>query len=158
VTCPDDREGFTAWIRPHWRGMSQLAFRLAPDGDWEDVLQEALAVAWRKRRQFDPARGTARNWLLALVADQARKGHRRAARRVELTRADEARSESVDLDLERALTRLTRRQRLTVELHYYLGLPVADVAAVLSCAPGTVKSTLADARAALHAVLGEEYR
>ncbi len=55
------------------------------------------------------------------------------------------------LDLARALTRLTDRQRLAVELHHVLGIPVAEVASVLGCAEGTVKSTLSDARKRLRA-------
>jgi RNA polymerase sigma-70 factor, ECF subfamily len=48
-----------------------------------DALQDALIAAWRKRNQYDDARETARNWLLAIVADQCRKGHRRRFRRQE---------------------------------------------------------------------------
>jgi RNA polymerase sigma-70 factor (ECF subfamily) len=58
-----------------------------------------------------------------------------------------------DLDLDRALRGLSSRQRLAVELFYYLGLPVSEVALVMGCAEGTVKSTLADARARLRTTL-----
>ena len=58
-----------------------------------------------------------------------------------------------DLDLRSALRRLTGRQRLAVELYYYAGLPVAECALVMSCAEGTVKSTLAAARERLRADL-----
>jgi RNA polymerase sigma-70 factor (ECF subfamily) len=68
--------GFTEWVRPHWTSMSRLAVRLAGGGG-EDVLQEALMLAWRKRDRFDPSKGSARNWLLALTADSARKYRRR---------------------------------------------------------------------------------
>jgi len=59
--------------------------------------------------------------------------------------------------MERAVCRLPSRQRLAVELHYYLDLPIADVAQVMRCADGTVKSTLSDARARLRTLLGEDY-
>jgi RNA polymerase sigma-70 factor (ECF subfamily) len=61
------------------------------------------------------------------------------------------------LDLSVALARLSERQRLAVALHYYLGLPVAEAAVVMACSPGTVKSTLSDARARLRAILGDDY-
>jgi RNA polymerase sigma-70 factor (ECF subfamily) len=66
------------------------------------------------------------------------------------------RSEQVDLDA--ALARLTDRQRLAVNLRYFLELPVADVAQVLDCSEGTAKSTLSDARRQLRKLLGEDYR
>ncbi len=61
-----------------------------------------------------------------------------------------------DLDLERALHRLTARQRTAVELHYFVGLDVASIAAAMSCAPGTVKATLHQARARLRDLLGDQ--
>jgi RNA polymerase sigma factor (sigma-70 family) len=153
-----DRDAFAAWIRPHWGGMAQLARRLAPDGEWEDVLQEALSATWHKRAQFDQQRGTARNWLLAIVADQARKAHRRVVRWPPRAVEDVREDEHADADLDRALAQLSVRQRTAVVLHYYLGLSIADVAEVMSAAPGTVKSMLADARTRLRRELGEDYR
>jgi RNA polymerase sigma-70 factor (ECF subfamily) len=155
--------GFAAWVRPHWTSMAHFAMRMC-GGEWEDVLQEALAVAWRKRTRFDERRGSARAWLLALTADQIRKSRRRGDRA--LDRADLAVVEDVavdskphrDLDIEAALRQLTLRQRLAVELHYYLGLPVAVAAEVMDCSVGTVKSTLADARTRLRDELGDDFR
>lgn len=169
---PITAEHFNEWIRPHWRAMARLAGRYGSDPD--DILQDALVAAWRHRRSFDPSRGSARAWLLAIVADQQRKAWRRA--RALLARslsAATSRSEvppglgrasagfapdHLGVDLERALTRLTSRQRLAVDLHYYLGLPVAEAAQVMRCSEGTVKSTLADARTRLRTILGEDYR
>jgi RNA polymerase sigma factor (sigma-70 family) len=155
------RDAFGEWVRPHWDGMARLARRLSPASEWEDVLQEALSAAWRKRAQFDPDRGTAGNWLLAIVADQARKGRRRIAVRPHAPLEDAAavaRDSASDLDMERAVARLSGRQQSAVALYYYLGLPIADVAAVMACSPGTVKSTLADARLRLRQDLGQDYR
>jgi RNA polymerase sigma-70 factor (ECF subfamily) len=154
-----DTDTFAAAVRPYWIDMARVARAMAPAGQWEDVVQEALTVAWRKRTGFDGSRGTLRTWLVMIVADQARKGVRRLRGHSELVdvaapphRADE------DLDLARALTRLTARQRTTVALFYFADLPVADVAAALRCSTGTVKSTLADARHRLRRDLGEDYR
>ncbi|MDR1431730.1 MAG: RNA polymerase sigma factor [Propionibacteriaceae bacterium] len=160
----DSHQGFSHWVLPHWAAMSALAARTGPDA--EDVLQDALTQAWRKRRQFDPVRGSARNWLLAITADQRRKHWRRSAARPETALAghealisDSAGPVSEHcLDLERAIASLSKRQGLAVELHYYLGLPISDIAQIMRCSPGTVKSTLADARARLLDRLGKDYR
>jgi RNA polymerase sigma factor (sigma-70 family) len=153
-------DGFTDWVAPHWSVMMHLASRLCGRSVGEDVLQEALTTAWRKRAKFDAERGSARNWLLALTADQARKAHRRSIRQPKSLLIDapgKASTQDRDVDIERAIGRLSNRQKLAVDLYYYLGLPVADVARVMQCAEGTVKSTLADARARLRNELGEDF-
>lgn len=152
-------EGFEAWVRPHLGLMTGLARRLAP-GEAADVVQEALISAWRLRDRYDPERGTPQAWLLTLTSNAATR-HLRTMRRhpVVLTAqpADIAAvAEFADLDLRRAVTVLSSRQRLAVDLYYYLDLPVAEVAAVMICTQGTVKSTLADARRVLRRNLEDQ--
>lgn len=157
--CPP--VAFEQLVLPHWVSMYRLAVHLAGSTDGEDVLQEALAAAWRKRDQFDPARGPAKPWLLAIVADQARK-HWRRAKRAAAARADVDEKlmpgSSDAMDVRAVVRRLPERQRLAVGLFYYLDLPVAEVAEVMGCSAGTVKSTLADARRHLEKVLGRDFR
>jgi DNA-directed RNA polymerase specialized sigma24 family protein len=54
-----------------------------------------------------------------------------------------------------ALAGLSRRRREVLVLRYWLGLPEAEIAAVLGISPGTVKSTSARGIAALARQLGE---
>lgn len=158
----DVRAEFTAFVAPCWPDMARFARGVAPSGRWEDVLQEALVAAWRKWSQFDESRGSVRNWLLAIVADQARKESRRLRWHAELTDdlcpAAAGSNADVDVDLRRAMAGLSSRQRAVISLYYYLGLPVSEIADVLGCRAGTVKSTLADGRTRLRRRLGEEYR
>lgn len=151
---------FTAWVRPHWPDMDRLALRIVGNAAAEDVVQEALAAAWRSWRRFDPERGHARTWLLAIVANKARDQLRRNAARPDLIdhRAAVTPQTDVELDLTSALSRLTYRRRTAVALHYYLGLTVEECAEVMGCRAGTVKSTLSDAREQLRKILGEDYR
>ncbi len=157
-----DQDGFAGWVTPSLQAMTRLARRLAPDADPDDVVAEALSRAWRKRAQFDPDRGSATSWLLAITADQARAARRRKLRRVELVDdtaelGDIASADAAhDLDLERAVAQLAARQQLAVHLHYFLGLPVEEAAAVMGCAAGTVKSTLHDARNRLRTLLEDD--
>jgi RNA polymerase sigma factor (sigma-70 family) len=161
VAATVDAAEFADWTRPALVAMSRLARRLAPNADPDDVVQESLARAWQKRGQFDPARGTPTTWLLAIVADQARSARRSRVRRLrvvddaaELPDAP-ARNDQPDVDLERAIDRLTERQQLAVHLHYFVGLGMDETAAVMGCSPGTVKSTLFDARTRLRRLLGD---
>src|SRR5690242_10795483 len=75
-----DAGAFAVWAAPALVPMGRLARRLAPHADPDDVVQDALARAWQKRQQFDPSKGTAVTWLLAIVADLARASRRSRAR------------------------------------------------------------------------------
>jgi RNA polymerase sigma-70 factor, ECF subfamily len=124
--------------------------------DAEDVVQDALVRAWRRRETFDPDRGSVRAWLLAVLLDQARR-HRvrlwsaRPRLVVDATVTDDPAGHR--LDVEHAVRNLPSRQRQVVTLHYLADLPVAEVAGVLAISESTVKSELFDARARLRKVL-----
>ena len=161
VAAAVDAVEFADWARPSLVAMTRLARRLAPQADADDVVQEALTRAWQKRAQYDSARGTATSWLLAIVADRARAARRSRLRRLRVV-ADSAEvadrpvaDAEPDVDLEHAIGRLPERQQLAVNLHYFVGLSVDETAAVMACSPGTVKSTLFDARTRLRALLGD---
>ena len=148
---------FAAWVGPHLAAMNHLAARLVAPADREDVVQESLVRAWRRRSTYDATRGSAPGWLLAIVSDQARR--RRTRMRppvVVLEESDGAVVDSSrDIDLERAIAQLSHRRRLAVNLHYFVGLDVASCAEVMGCAEGTVKATLHQARAQLLVLLDD---
>ncbi len=139
-------DAFGTWVRPHLAAITRLAARLAPPGERDDVIQEALARAWSKWSLFDPARGTPSSWLLAITADQARRARRRHRPWPLGERVARVRPIDDRLDLEYAIARLPKRQRLAVDCFYFAGLSVTETAVVMGCAEGTVKSTLSDAR------------
>jgi RNA polymerase sigma-70 factor (ECF subfamily) len=153
--APAAADEFGEWVRPHLEVMHRLAARLAPTADRNDIVQEALARAWLKRHQYDAGRGSPAAWLLAITADQARKALRGRRPSTPLTdlAANPGRGTDELVDLQRALRRLTDRQRLAIDCVYFVGLSVAETAAVMRCAEGTVKSTLSDARATLRTLL-----
>jgi len=142
---------FSNAVEPHLAAMLRLARRLGRL-DAEDIVQDSLARAWAKRRQYDPARGTFGAWLLAITANQAYKTWRWNLRHRDLppqAQVGEAPRGEEYVDLERAIRHLPKRQRLAVDCFYFAGLSVSETAAVMACSVGTVKSALADARAAL---------
>ena len=122
-----------------------------------DAVQEGLIRAWRDLPKLrDPDRFDA--WLHRLTVnaclDLARRRRRRVIE-VELTPihapavAGRAPARDADRELvDGVLRRLDERGRAIVVLHYYLGLPLTDVAATLGIPIGTVKSRL-------HRALGE---
>ena len=150
----DQAAAFTTWVQPHLPAMAALAARLTSYDERDDVVQEALVRAWRRWSTYDESRGRPLPWLLAITADRAR---RRRPRPPDIVTVDASASDTyADIDLERAIRQLTDRQRLAVELYYFVGLDVSSVADVMQCTSGTVKSTLSDARGRLRGLLEEK--
>jgi RNA polymerase sigma-70 factor (ECF subfamily) len=142
-------EEFAAWVSPHLAAMGNLASRLASAAARDDVVQDALARAWRKWHLYDPSRGAPRVWLLAIVADRARRFRRRSRLHDALDERNGPVVPAVDgttIDIERAVASLPPRMRLAVDCFYFVGLTTAETAVVMGVSEGPVKSTLADAR------------
>jgi RNA polymerase sigma factor (sigma-70 family) len=144
---------FAAWVTPCLQPMANLAARLVGSTDRDDLVQEALSRAWRRWETYKPERGSPQTWLLAIVADRARRARRRKVWSTGSSGKEGFVPTEADLDLERAIQGLPKRQRLAVELHYFVGLTTAEAASVMSCAEGTVKSALHDARSNLRRAL-----
>jgi RNA polymerase sigma-70 factor (ECF subfamily) len=148
-----DADDFVLLALPHVAAMTRLAARMCGAGEADDIVQEALIRAWRKRSRFDAKRGTLLGWLLAVTADQARRWRVRAYRPTAELRDVPAPTAGDDLDLEIAIERLPRRQRHAIDLYYFVGLSTAETAEAMRCSEGTVKSTLSDARGGLRGFL-----
>ena len=149
---------FSSWVQPHLPAMQRLAARLVERSEADDVVQEALVRAWRRWSTYDEGRGGPTGWLLAIVADRARRHRSRTRVPVPtLVDADTAAPDtSGDLDLERAIVRLSGRQRTAVELYYFVGADVATCAQAMGCAEGTVRATLHQARGRLRELMGDD--
>lgn len=152
---------FADAVEAHLYDMYRFAVSLSSIDRAEDLVQEALARAWVKREQFDSSRGSPKTWLLAIVADRARQTGRRGLPEISSTFSSEgvAVSDISDtrLDIRSAVSRLPSRQRTAIVLHHYVDLPITEVAQLMKCSPGTVKSTLHDARKNLSGALGASY-
>jgi RNA polymerase sigma-70 factor, ECF subfamily len=129
-----------------------------------DVIQDAMVRAWRDLPGLrDPERFDA--WLRRLTVhaciDAARHRRRRPIE-VELTVLDapsipDAASMVIDRDtLDRALRGLDPEWRAVVVLHYYLGLPLPDVAEALGIPLGTAKSRLHRSLGVLRTLIGTD--
>ncbi|MCY7299972.1 MAG: sigma-70 family RNA polymerase sigma factor [Ilumatobacteraceae bacterium] len=116
----------------------------------EDAMQEALVKAWhRKDQPIDQLTA----WITVVATNQARSGWRRkqAEQRAldkgggRATHDTAAAGEPDDALLE-ALRALPERERRVAVMHYVLDQSVAQVAAALGVAEGTVKTQLFRAR------------
>jgi len=112
--------------------------------DAEDATQEALTRAWRKLHQLRPGMPV-RPWFLAIVANQCRNVRRTAWFRltsvVEAVDRQPAPEPQLEhLDLERGLQQLSAADRGVLFMHFYLDLPIEEVAASLGVSPAAAKS------------------
>ena len=134
----------------------------------EEVTQEVFVELWRTASRFDPARGSARSWIMTCAhrraVDRVRSSES-AARRDDLAgRRDQGRPydevvEQVEASLERehvrrGLDALTELQREAVVLAYYGGYTHREISELLGVPSGTVKTRLRDGLIRLRDHLG----
>lgn len=127
-----------------------------------DAVDEAAARAWERVRRGKSIESLPA-WVRVVALNVARGRFRRRAveRRANeqfgrLTVRATVADAGAAIDTHRALAQLPRRQREVVVMHYFLDLPVDEIAAQLGVAPGTVKTSLHRARNALAAVLADK--
>jgi len=161
-----ERAGFDAFVAERAPRLLRAAHLLTHD--WaaaEDLLQEAMTRAWFAWPRLEEPEPYVRRVIVTTYISQSRRrwrqelpldrvdgtagrgdpGRPTAPRSDPIQRADERDA------LWRALDRLPPRQRAVVVLRYYEDLPEAEVAGLLRCSVGTVKSQAAKALAKLRA-------
>lgn len=152
-------QAFTELVREMERPLLYYALKLLKDEDKAyDVLQEIwLKVLRQIRRLRDPH--SLRTWLYriahSLIVDRIRKDVSRE--NIEQDRAEsraEAEAEPSFRDedaaaIHRALDQIDARHREVLVLHFLEELSVAEVAVIVGCPEGTVKSRLFHAKKAL---------
>lgn len=142
-----DEAAFDSLVRPLIEPGLRLALSMLGNRrDAEDATQEALTRAWRKLHQLRPGMPV-RPWFFAIVANQCRNMRRtpwfRFTSLVEnVGRQPAPEPEAEHLDLERGLQRLPAADRGALFLHFYLDLPIEEVAATLGVSPAAAKSRI----------------
>ena len=158
----DDR--FAAYVRD--RGEHHLRVAVLLTGDWhaaEDLVQASLVKlyrAWPKLRlDGDPDAylrrimvNTHRSWWRARWRRETPSGDL-----PETVVADFADGKALSAQVRQALAALPRRQRAVLVLRYYADLPEAEVAVLLGCTTGTVKTHTHRGLRALREILGEDH-
>jgi RNA polymerase sigma-70 factor (ECF subfamily) len=165
-----DRAAFEALVRDRVGGVYRTSLAiLGRPADAEDATQEALISAWRSIRSLrEPDRFDA--WFGRIVVNACRMTLRRRKRVREISAADVVRPADVEPErspdhaskvvdaaaFDRAFERLPVDDRALLVLRHHDGVSIDELAARLGIPPGTVKSRLARARAALERSLKRE--
>ncbi len=135
---------FDAFVLGHGRTLLRTAVLLTGSPhDGEDVLQTVLVRMHASWSRIDDPPAYARTALVHAARSTWRWRSRH--REVPLAEHDTAVPDRTEDAMARdqvlhALARLPARQRAVLVLRYYEGLSEAEIAEVLRCAPGTVKS------------------
>lgn len=151
-----DEESFESFVTGAQPGLHRLARAWCRDAHRaDDLVQGALErvfAAWPRVRKDGNPFGYARTTMVRLLISE----ERRPWRRREVLAGDHG-DDVADVDADRglrldlldALRSLPARQRAVVLLRFVEDLPVSEVADVLGCSEGTVKSQSHRAMASL---------
>lgn len=127
--------------------------RFADPREAEEVVQDTLVLAWRKRHTYDPKRGSERAWLFGILRNVASSRHRKNERGLHVVRplvsSDRIthRSEEEDIQLDAAevadaMASLSAEHKAVIVGAYFRGQRVHTIAKELGIPEGTVKSRL----------------
>jgi len=158
-----DHDAFADLVHASVARLDTAARLILRDGELaRDAVQEGLFRAWRDLRSLrDPDRFDAWVYRLTVNAclDLARRRRRRPIEVGIVELSSPTLPDPADAVADRALVdsvmrRLDEQGRSIIVLHYFLGLPLSEVATCLGIPMGTVKSrlnrALGDMRAEAH--------
>ena len=142
-----DTDSFAALIEPLLDPAYRLAVvMLADRSSAEDAVQEASVKAWRKLRQLRGDVTSLRPWFLSIVANECRMARRQrwwsVLKLAEIPSAATSPEPGASSDLREALLKLQPDERLALVLHFYLDLPLDEVARALRISPSAAKSRI----------------
>ncbi|MEV4693155.1 SigE family RNA polymerase sigma factor [Micromonospora echinospora] len=155
-----DDAGFRDFVEVRYTDLLRTAYLLTGDRDAAaDLVHEALIKVMRNWRRMDEPMAYVRR---AMVNERTSRWRRLRLRELltssvpERPGPDSTEHVAVRDELLTALDRLPVRMRTVLVLRYWEDLPEAEVAAVMGCAVGTVKSQAARGLARLRVVLDGE--
>lgn len=162
----DKTEDFARVVDEHYGRVLRAALSVTRDANLaEEVVQETFLAAFRKFGSFS-GKSSVFTWLYRIMLNQYCRHYRRErlrrrlgfvrggshSRQVEnaVSLNPSPAAEAVHVEESRlvlkALERLPVKLRLPIAMHYLDGLPLSEIAEVLRCRLGTVKSRLFQAR------------
>lgn len=149
----------------HYAPLCRLAYVILGDAQLaEEMVMEALLktfTGWRRIRDLERADVYLRRAVVNLCRSRIRRKAIEMRVNAAVLRSEERKAADWDPDRHEtsrivwdAVRKLPERQRACVVMFYYEDLPETQIAEVLDCSVGTVKSQLSKARAKLEKWLG----
>lgn len=140
-----DSHALDTLFRRYARLVMGIAFRTLRDhGEAEDTVQETFLYLYRKAALFDAEKGAAKAWIVQVAFHRALDKRSYLTRRgfysgTEIDSADDTLSGNTDLDrevegrlnrakLEEAFAELPQAQQRTLEMFFYEGMDMREIA------------------------------
>lgn len=154
--CARDPRALDALFRRYARLVMSIAFRTLGDhGEAEDLVQETFLYIYRKAALFNPRKGPARRWIVQIAVHRSLDKRSYLDRRgfyfgTKIDSVNDTLLGPTDLDreigaglnrakLESALAELPHSQRRTLEMSFFEGLGLREVAARINEPLGNVR-------------------
>ena len=163
-----DKEAFDALVRQYYGKTLRMAYLISGnEADSQDIVQETFVICYLNRGKLREPEHFER-WLFKTLTREAWRVCRRGRMEQpaeEIFGEQEPQAPSVleevmahtrDQELYEAIRQLPPKQRTALVLYYFNGMGTKEIAAVMGCLEGTVKSRLHTARNRLRRILGEQ--
>lgn len=158
-----DEEQYTEYVTERLPALRRIAYLLCGDSHRaDDIVQNAITrlyVHWRKARAAENIDAYVRTIVVRTFLNEQRTGWLSRVRLVSET-PDRHAPPGPDVEttqvLHAALARVPPKQRAVLVLRFLYDLPVAEVAGILGCSTGNVKSQTAHGLTALRKQLGDQ--
>ncbi|MBI1789210.1 MAG: sigma-70 family RNA polymerase sigma factor [Acidobacteria bacterium] len=160
-----DREAFERLFHAYQRRVFAYIWRLLNDTPLaEELTNDVLVEVWKGAKRFR-GQGKPSSWIFGIahhkVLDQMRRRRPRTAGIEEMFRmadpAEGPEAQALRQDeraaLQAALARLSPEHREVLELTFYQGCSVEEIARITDCPPNTVKTRMFYARKKLREML-----
>ncbi len=157
LRCQDgDHEAFRHLVEQYQHVLYGTAYLMTGNASVaEEYVQDAFLAAWRGMNTFRIGRPM-KPWLVRILVNTIVSQRRRGAITTTPLESEGDGSEPEDAfqmaecvenrhEVRRALAGLSEERRRVVMLRYFAGLSVSELAEVLGCREGTVKSRLSRA-------------
>ena len=149
----ESKDALGLLFRRHRRTVSNVALRILKDAaEAEDLCQEVFLLLFQKAKLFDASKGTAASWIIQITY------HRAMNRRQYLTfrqhyNSEQLNEEQIDAKrrplfideiaartlLDRVREQLSADQRHTLELHFFEGYSLREIAEKTSQTLGNIR-------------------
>ena len=147
------KQPFEAVVAQHGATVLRVARAVVGHADADDAWSDTFLAALKAYPQL-PADANVEAWLVTIAHRKAIDITRAASRRaVPVADTPDSpapeRADSVDIDLDAAVSALPPKQRQAVAYHYLAGLPYAEIATILDSSVEAARRAAADGIASL---------